>query len=293
MKTKKLELNWRSGVVVVMVMLFAWTVSAQSANEFTIPLSDPAKRGKLKAHLNYGSIVVKGTARKDVLVKYSSIDEDERRGHKDKDHDDDDDDKDKDKNKGGNKEGLKRIGGGGMDLDASENANLVKVSSNSWNVEMKLEIEVPSGMDLNVSSYNDGDLMITNVQGEVELVSYNGEITALSVSGSVVATTYNGDIKVTFDKVTEGKPMSYVTYNGNVDLSFPATTKGTFKMKTDQGDIYTGFDMAITSSGVKQQETKTGTYKLKIDEWKRGDINGGGPEVTLKTYNGDIYIRKK
>ncbi len=258
----------------------------QGGNEFTIPFSDPAKRGKLKAHLNSGSITVKGTARKDVLVRYS------QEVDRDHDHDDDDHGKDKDKSSSG-RDGLRRIGGGGLELEASENANLVKVSSGSWNVETNLEIEVPSGIDLNVSTYNDGDLMITNVQGEVELTNYNGEITALNISGSVVATTYNGDIKVTFDKVTEGKPMSYSNYNGDVDLTFPAATKATFKMKTESGDIFTGFDMNITSSGPVKQQDKSGSFKLKIDEWKRGDINGGGPEVTMKSYNGDLYIRKK
>src|SRR6187431_2363900 len=53
-----------------LILITSAMASAQAANEFTVPLSDPAKRGKLKAHLNYGSITVKGTARKDVLVKY-------------------------------------------------------------------------------------------------------------------------------------------------------------------------------------------------------------------------------
>ncbi len=293
MKTISGKLNWKSGVLIVGMALWACIANGQSGNEFAIPLSDPAKRGKLKAHLNYGSITVKGTARKDVLVKYASVTDEEDGGgkHKDKDHDEDGDHKDKSKS---GSEGLRRIAGGGLELDASENANQVKISSGSWNVKTQLEVEVPSGMDLTVSTYNDGDLIITNIQGEVELTNYNGEITALGISGSVVATTYNGDVKVTFDKVTEGKPMSYSTYNGDLDLTFPASTKATFKMKTEQGDIYTGFDMNITSSGpVKQQDAKTGSFKLKIDEWKRGDINGGGPEITMKNYNGDIYIRKK
>lgn len=272
------------GAAVVFIMLMTTVLTLGQGNEFVVPFSDPAKRGKLKAHLNNGSITVKGTARKDVLVRYNS----EADGDRDNDHGH------KDKEGGSSREGLKRVGGGGLELDASENGNLVKVSSGSWNVKTNLEIEVPSNIDLIVSTYNDGDLIITNIQGEVELTNYNGEITALNISGSVIATTYNGDVKVTFDKVTEGKPMSYSTYNGDVDLTFPAATKATFKMKTESGDIYTGFDMNITSSGpVKQQDPKSGAFKLKIDEWKRGDINGGGPEITMKNYNGDIYIRKK
>ena len=256
-------------------IIFPVTAWAQNPNEFTIPLSDPAKRGKLKAKINYGSITVKGTGRKDVLVRYTA-------------------EKDEDRGKSDTKDGLKRIGGGGMDLEAVENSNTVSVKSDSWNNKLNLEIEIPSGMDLEVKTYNDGDLMISNIQGELTLTNYNGEITALNVSGTVVATTYNGGIKVTFDKVTDGTPMSYSTYNGDIDLTFPAAVKATLKMKTEQGDIYSGFEVDLKSSGpIQKKDTGSGVVKVTVDEWKRGDINGGGPEFTMKNYNGDIILRKK
>lgn len=267
----------KHSLTVILTMCFAclaFSVLAQD-NEFTIALTDPAKRGKIKVHLNSGSITVKGTARKDVLVRYKSQN-----------------DEDEGKNK--TKDGLRRVGGGGMDLEASENSNYVTIKSGSWNNEVDLEIEIPAGFDVQAHTYNNGDLMLSNIQGELALTNYNGEITALNISGSVIATTYNGEIKVTFDKVTEGVPMSYHTYNGDVDVSFPAAVKGTLKMKTEQGDIYTDFDMKVASSGPKKTEAgKSGTFKIVIDEWKKGDINGGGAEITMKTNNGDVYIRKK
>lgn len=262
-------------IVVSSIILFwcAAFVQAQSDNDFTVALSDPAKSGKIKVDIKYGSITIKGTARKDVYVKYSSAKDDDKRESKD---------------------GLKRVAGGGLDLEASEISNSIKVESNSWNVKTNLEIEIPSGMDVVAKTYNDGDILITNVQGAVAVTNYNGEITALNISGSVIATTYNGEVKVTFDKVTENTPMSFSTFNGDIDLTFPAATKASFKMKTEQGDIFTGFDMSIISSApVQKKDTKSGAFKLVIDEWKKGDINGGGPEITLKNYNGDIYIRKK
>ncbi len=249
-------------------------VGAQSSNEFAIPLKDPAKRGKLYAHLNAGSITVKGTARKDVLVKYSSESEKEEKGE--------------------SKEGLKKIVGGSLDLSASEDDNYVKVVSNSWNEEIKLEIEVPSGFDVKMHTYNSGDLTISNVQGEIDLTNYNGAIFASNIRGSVVATTYNDDIKVSLDEVKAGVPMAFSTYNGDIDVTLPATTKATLKFKTDQGDIYTGFDVDIKSSGpVKKEDSKAGVYKVMINEWRQGDVNGGGAEFTFKNYNGDIYVRKK
>jgi len=252
------------------------SAQTQASNEFTVPLGEPGKKGKLKAQINFGSITVKGTARKDILVKYTAPNNE-----------------DQDK-KTSTKDGMRRIGGGGMDLEVSVSGNTVKVGSDSWNNKLNLEIEIPSNMDLEVKTYNDGDLMVTNVQGELELTNYNGEITALNISGSVVATTYNGDVKVTFDKVTDATPMSYSTYNGNIDLTFPATLKATLKMKTEQGDIYSNFEVDFKSTGpVQKSDTKSGVYKVVVDEWKRGDVNGGGSEITMKNYNGDIYVRRK
>ncbi len=273
-------------IITILILIASCLAKAQSSGDFAVPLSDPNKRGKLKAHLNYGSITVRGTARKDVLVKYSSVEDDGN------DHDRDDD-KQK-SNEKSNKAGLKKISGGTMDLEVTENDNMVKANSDSWSNRMKLEIEVPSGFDLNVSTYNDGDLVISNIQGELEITNYNGEIVAENISGSVVATTYNGEIKVTFDKVTEGAPMSFSTFNGDIDLTFPATLKATLKMKTEQGEILSGFDMTMIKSGpIQKKDTKSGTYKVVIDEWVKGDINGGGAEFTMKNYNGDIIIRKK
>jgi DUF4097 and DUF4098 domain-containing protein YvlB len=256
---------------------------AQDSGEIPVPLSDPSKRTKLKVHINYGSIIVKGTARKDVLVKYTQRGDDNE--HRDENNN---------KGKGDSRGGLRRIGGGTLDLEVSENANYVKVQSDSWNNKCNLIIEVPSGADMNIHTYNDGDIEVSNVQGEIELNNYNGEITAENVSGSVVATTYNGEIKVSFEKITDGAPMSFVTYNGDIDLTFPATLKASLKMKTQQGEILTGFDVKLTPVNPVIKDTKTGgTYKVTLDEWVRGDINGGGAEFIMRNYNGDILVRKK
>jgi hypothetical protein len=281
-------------LLVIIAIIVCLPDSNAQSNEFTVPLSDPAKRGKLKAHLNSGSIIVKGTARKDVLIRYSIAADEHDENDEDEDEDyDNENEHRKDKNKS-SKAGLKKIGGGGIDLEVTENANFVKAESDSWNQPMKLEIEVPSGFDLQIHTYNDGDLMVSNIQGSVELNNYNGEITALNVSGSVVATTYNGEIKVTFDKVSEGTPMSFSTYNGDIDISFPASLKSTVKMKTEQGSIYSDFEVQLKSTGpVQKSDTKGGVYKVVVDEWKRGDINGGGSEITMRNYNGDIILRKK
>src|SRR6478736_9839332 len=72
-------------LIISLISVSACFLQAQTSGEFVVPLSDPAKRGKLRAHINYGSITVKGTARKDVLIKYSGEDDDDDDKHKDRD----------------------------------------------------------------------------------------------------------------------------------------------------------------------------------------------------------------
>ena len=58
----------------ILFILLAFSLPALTfaqTDELTIPLSDPDKRAKVKVDLRNGSIRVIGTARKDILVKYT------------------------------------------------------------------------------------------------------------------------------------------------------------------------------------------------------------------------------
>lgn len=268
-----------TGIAIIMVFLLFVSVIAQDSGQLKIPLTNPGQPGKLKVDINSGSITVRGSNVSEVIINYKKLER-----------------KIKDKNKGEstNKDGLTKISANALDLEAYEKNNTVVVESDSWGQGVDLDIQVPKNFDLRLEGYNNGDIQVNDIVGEIEAVNYNGKITLENISGSVVAETYNGAIVVTFDKVTPDTPMAYINYNGRIDLSFPASTKASFKLKSKQGEIYEGFGMEMIQSKVKteSERTKSGVYKVKVDTWVRGNINGGGPEITIQTYNGNIYIRK-
>ena len=108
-----------------------------------------------------------------------------------------------------------------------------------------------------------------------------------------MANTYNGGITAHFIKVTPDTPMAFTTYNGKIDLGLPSTFKGSLKIKSENGEIYSGFDMNVDKvAPIRKEDKSKGTYKVYLDDWVRASINGGGPEVMIKNYNGDIYLRK-
>lgn len=42
----------------------------------------------------------------------------------------------------------------------------------------------------------------------------------------------------------------------------------------------------------EDSRNKSGRYRVHIDKTMYGTINGGGPEIQFKNFNGSIYIRK-
>ncbi len=269
-------------VICLILGLGLW---AQENGEVTIPLSSPDKIGSLIVELHSGPITLTGTNRKDVLIKYQRL---ESKTHKHKGKE-----KETDKTKSSAVEGLKKVGGSALDLEISEHQNKIHIESSSWNVPTSLTIEVPVKFNVSIEAYNHGTVEVANVDGELEIQSYNGPINAENISGSLIANTYNGSITASFNSVLPNSPMSFATYNGKIDLTLPPSIKASFKMKTSNGDIYTDYDMKIDPIKPEtKKDAKAGVYKVSIGDWQKGSINGGGPEITLENYHGNIYIRK-
>lgn len=262
-------------------VLFAVAVYAQSGDvqQIAIPLSHPDKPGKLKVGLVQGAITVTGYSGKTVIVRYRA---------------------NKSRWLGRNQDqnvpkGMKMIPNHSYGLDARESNNVVTISSETPDREMGLTIQVPINFSLSLSTVNGGDIEVKNVHGDLDLNNVNGNIVLQGVSGSANANTINGKIIADFSKINENTPMAFTTLNGNVDLTFPANAKFTTKMKTDRGNIFTGFDMDLSTNDQPKVETKgdKNVYRVTVNKWQYGKVNGGGPEVLLKSFNGNLYIRKK
>ena len=153
---------------------------------------------------------------------------------------------------------------------------------------------MPAATSLKLSCVNGGDIEVRGVTGEHELSNVNGSISIVDAQGSVVASTTNGEIKVVLSRIDTGKAMAFSSFNGDVDVSLPAAAKASVRLRSDQGDIFSDFDVAIDQTPPKVREERSGSrFRIEIEQELRGAIGGGGPEFMFKTFNGNIYLRKR
>ncbi|MEM9647544.1 MAG: DUF4097 family beta strand repeat-containing protein [Bacteroidota bacterium] len=263
---------------IVMAFLFAHGLMGQekSMDLFTIPLSNPGSPGKLVIEQVTGSIHVEAYEGAEVVVKASFGN---GRGHH--------------RTKGGTS-GLKRIQNSSMDISAQEKNNVVLVDNDQVNKVTDLEVKVPKNFSLKLGTINEGEISVKGINGEMEITNVNGGITMEAVSGSATTDTVNGDIKVDFITIDQNANMAFSSLNGDLDITFPSSLKADVKAKTDMGDIFTDFDMQVGSNQPEIKKNNSGgTYKVQLEQWVRGKINGGGPEMLFKTFNGNILIKSK
>jgi hypothetical protein len=248
---------------------------ASAGEQLAIPLSEPGKPFKLDARIFNGSITLIGYDGKDVLIDIRM----EKDGDKD------------DNSEGG---GMKRIGAGSLDFSAEEHNNVVTIHAPMSQKLKGVTIKIPQGSTkITLGTVENGDIDVKDVSGEIEIGNVNGAISATGISGSVVANTINGDVVVKFKSVDPKAPMAFSSLNGKVDVLFPADTKANLKLKSDRGEMYSDFDIAVDKSQPKiEKNTEDHYYSVKIEDWVLGKINGGGPEMMMKTMQGNIYIRK-
>jgi hypothetical protein len=266
-----------TGLVLLSLMIATKSLAQSGSTEtLTVPLSSPGKVYSLKVHLVTGSIKVTGYDGKDIVINTSPRTGSDEEGSKTSEN------------------GMKRISTpGGFEITAKEADNTVTVNTGNPNRAVDLDLKIPQDVKLKLGTVNDGEIVVENVSGELEVNNVNDKITLTNISGSVVANTVNGDVNVTFKSVDPKAPMAFSTLNGDINVTLPADTKANLKLKSDNGDVFSDFDIDIDKTPSKIDKTnEPGMYKIKKDDWVYGKINGGGPEMMMKNMQGNIYVKK-
>jgi DUF4097 and DUF4098 domain-containing protein YvlB len=252
-------------------LLVASPSNAQ-AEEFVVPLSAPDQPAILEVQLSQGGLVIEGFDGNQVVVESRPVESEDEIEEVD---------------------GMFRIPNNSVGLTIEEKDNTVSIGTDWTGSGVNLKVKVPRRTSLRVQITNGEDLVISGVSGEHELKNVNGSIEARDMSGSVVANASNGDLTVAFLEISKDTPMSFVSWNGDIDVTFPSSLQATLKLQAGQGDILTDFDVELQASAPARTEEKRGKgYRVELTREVTGTVGGGGPEMSFKTLNGDVLVRK-
>jgi hypothetical protein len=297
---------------------------AQAPDKVTVPLSNPAKPAVVEAHLMFGSLKVIGYEGKDILVTATPREkpvggpggfifggtatniagETARNAFREAGRIFDNyrgtvtlkDQEQADKEKKAKTEGMKQIPLESSGMTIEEIDNKVDIRLESWRRGYDVEVRVPVGSSLKVGGASLEQIQVEGISGEIEIQSAMGNVKLVNITGPVTASTTNGSIEASLTRLAADKPMSFVTFNGDIDLSLPAEAKAGFRIKSNMGQLYTDFDIALKTMPAEPEKTtgrEGAKFRVSLERSVFGTINGGGAEIKLQNYNGDIYLRKK
>ena len=245
---------------------------AQQAQVINIPLSRPGDPIFLEIGLQSARIEVIGEDRDDAMFEVTVTD-------------------------GGRKivtpSGTQSIKGGGYEIEVDEDDNEISLDMGWRSNKVTVLARVPRHADVELQTVNDGEIIVSNLIGNLELYNTNGPITARNISGSVIAESVNDTIDVSFARIDEVNVSSLESIQGDLILGLPANAGARIHLDTARGEIYSDFEVEVEpASPIVERDDEDDGVSVRIESVIVAKINGGGPIVRMKSMQGNINIRK-
>jgi hypothetical protein len=227
--------------LMIATTLATFFLSAACAEEAptTAKFSDPGKPGTLKVILAHGNLRISGGDVTDVSVRSDSKVVNRPR-----------------------KDGLRTLtSSSSFMLNEKDNVVTLDAMADGWGGgSSDFRVTVPRNTSVVVQSGWGGDIVCTNIAGDIDIKSSNGEIRLDDVAGGVAVETMNGEIRANVRELHADKPLSFTSTNGEVVVRVPPDAKANVRLRTQNGAVLTDFDEQAL---VTKTETTSRTVSIR------------------------------
>ncbi|MCP9754020.1 hypothetical protein EGI26_02440 [Lacihabitans sp. CCS-44] len=174
--------------------------------------------------------------------------------------------------------------------------------TNRWNNDQRkihyhhnlnFTIKVPKTLNLSVSTINNGDIVVNDVEGFMKVNNINGKITVNNAKNANEIHTINGDVNINYVALPPDNSQ-YYTLNGKLTVVFPDNLSADCSFKSFNGEFYTDFENIekLPSKITKTTKENEGGTVHKLNKGSAIRIGSGGKNLKFETFNGNIYIKK-
>jgi hypothetical protein len=141
--------------------------------------------------------------------------------------------------------------------------------------DVQYTIHVPRRVALSIKDYK-SDSDVTGVEGAVDFETYKGTVRLNGLRAALHLNTYKGEVHATFASFTAASRVD--TYKGDIDLTLPRSAAFDLSTKLERrARLDSDFARTFRSTA--------------HERGFRSSINGGGPELRVNSFRGDIRLR--
>jgi hypothetical protein len=138
---------------------------------------------------------------------------------------------------------------------------------------------MPRTARLRIDDYK-SETEVDNLTADLEVKTYKGSVRVRGLTGALRVETYKGDVRAQLDRLDQRSSVD--TYKGNVELELPRASG--FDLRADLGKK-TRFDSDFGATSARSFRRR--------QEFVREAVNGGGPELRVKSYKGSIQLSER
>lgn len=179
-----------------------------------------------------------------------------------------------------------RTAGGSIKTGRLAGVSTLKTSGGSISVE-----SADAKLDVHTSG---GSISIGDTKGSVEATTSGGSITLARIDGDVVARTSGGNIRIE----DAAGSVDASTSGGSINARISRQPRGNSRLATSGGTVTVALAPSIrvdldarASGGGVRSDVPVTVVGTQEDDEIRGQINGGGPKLTLRTSGGGVRVR--
>ena len=163
-----------------------------------------------------------------------------------------------------------RTSGGGIQIGEVEGNVDVNTSGGSIHID-RTKARV-------LAHTSGGGIRIKSAGGDVEAQTSGGSITVEEVMGSIKADTSGGSVTATITRQPQSD-CSLTTSGGSVTVYLAGDIAANLNARSSGGHVSTEFPITVLGELSKHEV--------------QAKLNGGGPELYLRTSGGSVHIKKK
>jgi len=161
----------------------------------------------------------------------------------------------------------------------------------SYDYKMDFVVKVPAALHLDISTINDGDLVVENVAGSVRVRNVNGSIRLENLKSEADAHTINGDVDIVYAQ-NPSKDCRFYSLNGNINAIFQPGLSASVAFESFNGSFYTNISRIENLPVAVEKSGQGEGVKYRING-NRYQVGRGGVLLDFETFNGNLYLKEK